>query len=274
MNQHLQDIMQIAENNDNIRALILYGSRVDPDVIPDQFQDYDLYCIVKNVPSFNISIFGSPILSFVPSENYPLLFPDKYSHLMLFGNDSRIDLTVCTLETFLSDWDKGQLMRCILDKDGTIPALNETDKSAYWITPMDKKSFEATCSEFFWEVQNMVKGLKRAELSYSMFIRDISLRDMLNRLIDQYIGINNEFRVSVGTLGKYRRKYLSAMEYDLYEKTYLSNTAEDRWNSLGYMMDLFSYLGKKIASNRGYVYPDNSEAIVRAYIHRIYQMEI
>lgn len=76
---------------------------------------------------------------------------------MLFDDDSRIDLTVCTLETFLKNRDQGQQMDCLLDKDGAIPDLNQYDKNAYFIKPMDVITFHNTCSEFFWEVQNMVK---------------------------------------------------------------------------------------------------------------------
>ena len=64
----------------------------------------------------------------------------------------------------------------------------------------------------------MAKGIKRDELSFTMFIRDVSLRDMLNCVVDEYIGMNNDYSVSVGTLGKYRKKYLSQIQYELYQK--------------------------------------------------------
>jgi hypothetical protein len=59
--------------------------------------------------------------------------------------------------------------------DDTIHELNSSDKNGYWVKPMDEKAFRNTCSEFFWETQNMDKGLKRDELSFAMFIRDILL---------------------------------------------------------------------------------------------------
>lgn len=271
MDKYLHNIIQIAQQDDNIRSLVLYGSRVDRDAVQDRFQDYDLYCIVKDVAELDVCVFGEPILSFVPSDNYPELFPNKRAYLMLFGDDVRIDLTICTLETFCSDRDEKQLMQSLLDKDGTLPHLNGNDNSSYWVTPMNEILFLQTCSEFFWEVQNMVKGLKRDELSYAMFIRDISLRDMLNRFVDQSIGLRNGFQVGVGTLGKYRKRYMPEREYTMYEKTYLSNSMQDRWDSLICMIDLFSCLGRKIASSCGYSYPESSETVVREYVCRIVQ---
>ncbi len=115
----------------------------------------------------------------------------------------------------------------------------------------------------------MAKGIKRDELSFTMFIRDVSLRDMLNCVVDEYIGMNNDYSVSVGTLGKNRKKYLSQIQYELYRKTYLSNAVEDIWESLFCMIDLFSILGKCIAKKYGYKYPKADERYMKNYLIRI-----
>lgn len=262
-------IINIARADDNIRGVILYGSRADSDVKPDQYQDYDIYYIVNDKDKFDVSVFENVKLSFVPSEVYPELFSGENTYLMLFDDDDRIDLTIGTMQTFLSNHTDGRLMKCLLDKDDKLHGLNKSDKSSYWIKPMDEKMFKNTCSEFFWEIQNMAKGLKRDELSFAMFIRDISLRDMLNRIIDIYIGMNNDYKVSVGTLGKYRKKYLSKDQYELFKNTYLSNTTEDTWNSLFYMIDLFGSLGRCIADKYDYKYPEEDEQYMRDYLFRI-----
>lgn len=189
MEEKYSYILKIAENDDNIRGVILYGSRVNDDVEPDEYQDYDIYFIVTNIVDFDVSVFENIKLKFVPSDNYPELFNNEHVYLMLFEDDSRIDLSVCTLQTFLTNRINGKLMKCILDKDNKIKEINENDKSTYWVKPLDERSFLGTCSEFLWELQNMAKGIKRDELSFAMYIRDISLRDMLNRIIDTYIGM-------------------------------------------------------------------------------------
>lgn len=269
MPDRLYEILKQAQQDENVRGAVLYGSRVNREIQPDPYQDYDIYFIVQAVERFDVSSISGVKLSFEPSRVYPALFPDECVYLMLFEDDSRVDLTVCTLKTFLEKHNKGELMRCLLDKDGKIPSLNQSDASGTWVSPMDEKTFQDTCSEFFWEIQNMVKGLKRDALSYAMFIRDISLRDMLNRLIDQCIGMRNEFKVSVGTLGKFRKNYLRQDEYDLYQKTYRSNTQRDRIDSLFYMLDLFSLMGKWVAAARRFDYPEEKEQVVRDYLQRV-----
>jgi aminoglycoside 6-adenylyltransferase len=262
-------IIDIAKSDENIRGVILYGSRADNSVIPDQYQDYDVYYIVNDKQRFDVSVFEDVKLCFIPSEVYPELFPDEDAYLVLFGDDDRIDLTVCTMQTFLTCHTHGQLMKCLLDKDDRLNTLNGDDRSTYWVKQLDSKTFRNTCLEFFWETQNLAKGLKRDELSFALFIRDISLRDMLNRVVDTYIGINNDYKVSVGTLGKYRKKYLSEVQYELYTNTYLSNTIEDIWRSLFFMIDLFGSLGRDIANKCNFTYPEEDEQYMRDYLYRI-----
>lgn len=266
MHNRYEYIMDIANSDDNIRGVLLYGSRADSSVKPDQYQDYDIYFIVNDTGKFNISIFENVMFCFCPSEVYPELFPGKNTYLMLFNDDDRIDLTVCTMQTFLSGYTNDQLMRCLLDKDNSVHGLNSDDKRGHWVKPIDEKSFRNTCLEFYWETQNMAKGLKRDELSFAMFIRDVSLRDMLNRIIDAYIGMRYNYQVSVGTLGKHRKKYLSQAHYELYKNTYLSNTTKDQWKSLFYMIDLFSSLARQIAEKYNFTYPVNEEQYIKNYL--------
>lgn len=269
MQNRYKYITDIARSDENIRGVVLYGSRADSDVKPDQYQDFDIYYIVNDKEKFNASVFENVKLCFVPSEVYPELFQGENAYLMLFDDDDRIDLTVGTMQTFLTNHTDGQLMKCLLDKDDKIHRLNDSDRSSYWVKPIDGKTFRNTCSEFLWETQNMAKGLKRDELPFAIFIRDISLRNMLNRFIDTYIGINNDYKVSVGTLGKYRKKYLSKAQYELYKNTYLSNTTEDVWKSLFYMIDLFGSLGRYIADKCNFIYPEEDEQYMRDYLCRI-----
>ncbi len=262
-----EQINKIAKLDENIRAVVLYGSRVNDDINSDEFQDYDIIFIVNNIKNFDISVFDDISLIFCPSEVYPEMFADELEYLMLFSDYSRIDLCICTLETFNNNHNNGQLMKCLLDKDNTINGINTNDKTSLHINQIDEIAFNNTCSEFFWEVQNMVKGIKRDELSYMMFIRDISLREPLNRIIDEYIGMNNNYKVSVGTLGKYRKKYLSNAEYTLYEKTYSFGTFDDIWSSLTAIIEMFGIVARKVAVKHGFNYPVASECFVIEYIN-------
>lgn len=60
-------ILSIAKANDQIRAVILNGSRADPNGKSDKCQDFDVVFIVKNFDSFLhdrswIDVLGKPVL--------------------------------------------------------------------------------------------------------------------------------------------------------------------------------------------------------------------
>jgi len=262
-------IVDIANRDTNIRGVLLYGSRANSEVQPDSYQDYDIYYIVKDKEAFDFSIFKNVVLRFVPSKVYPELFPNETTHLMLFETGERIDLTITTLKDFKAKAHTFEFCKCLLDKDGQLLEFNANNHCEFWVKPIDKTTFDNTCAEFYWEIQNVVKGLKRDHLSYTMFLRDIALRDMLNCMVDTYIGMLTDYSVSVGTLGRYRKSFLPKQYYEIYERTYLSNTVDDVWDSLFYMVDLFSLLGKHIAEKYDWDYSERTELFVRQYLQSV-----
>ncbi len=98
-------ILSIAENDDQIRTVIMKGSRVNPNVKKDFFQDYDIVYIVKDIKSFTdnhcwINQFGELMILQMP-ETIEIIPPANngcFSYLMQFSDGSRIDLTLVPVE--------------------------------------------------------------------------------------------------------------------------------------------------------------------------------
>ncbi|WP_205314216.1 aminoglycoside 6-adenylyltransferase [Pedobacter namyangjuensis] len=75
LNQNdIQDkTLNFAKTDERIRAVLLNGSRANPNVTPDKYQDFDIVFIVKDFDYFLtnrnwINIFGKPILQQLPDE--------------------------------------------------------------------------------------------------------------------------------------------------------------------------------------------------------------
>lgn len=188
---------------------------------------------------------------------------------MLLTDNTRIDVIICSLDTFHTKYrtDASQYpMKPLLDKDGALHGVEEQDESAFFVKPLDEQAYQQTCAEFYWEIQNVVKGLCRDHLPYALFLRDIALRDMLNRLVDCYIGIRHQYHVTVGALGKYRKRYLDEHTYEEYYRTYRANDTHDIWESVQTMMDLFQRLALIIAEEYQYDYPLEKDRIMREYV--------
>ena len=64
-------ILDFAKSDNRIRAVLLNGSRANPNIKPDRLQDFDIVFIVENLESFTIdhswtNIFGEKIIFQLP----------------------------------------------------------------------------------------------------------------------------------------------------------------------------------------------------------------
>jgi aminoglycoside 6-adenylyltransferase len=120
-------ILSTARQDERIRAVILNGSRLNPNVPKDLFQDYDIIYIVTEVMSFRrdpgwIVRFGELMVMQTPDDMgaEPPGAGDSYAYLMQFIDGNRIDLTLYPLAR-LDELPRDSLSLLLLDKDGDIP---------------------------------------------------------------------------------------------------------------------------------------------------------
>ncbi|GGN06600.1 hypothetical protein GCM10010967_47320 [Dyadobacter beijingensis] len=124
--QMMELILAVARSDARIRAVIQDGSRSNPSVHKDIFQDFDIIYIVKNLhPSVKdhrwVDVFGKRMIMQMP-EDMELYPPDEsikggFSYLLQFMDGNRIDLTLVPLKHFRRFTEDG-LCKLLLDKDG------------------------------------------------------------------------------------------------------------------------------------------------------------
>ena len=199
-------IKKVALDDENIRAAYIEGSRVNPNVPKDIFQDYDIVYVVETTRPFRedkdwIKRFGTILYMQYPEENvfYPADVENCYGWQIQLADGNRIDLHVCTKEYVLENLE---LYQILLDKDGIIPLPQETTDERYWVKKPREVEFQSTCSDFWWCLNNVAKGLWRKEIPYAMDVINDVLRPQLMRLLKWKIGVENKLSVSVGKSGK------------------------------------------------------------------------
>ena len=179
-------ILTQATADPRIRAVLLYGSRANPNIMPDIFQDYDVLYFVTDLESFTTdhswtNIFGEKIIWQLPDE---MSFGEKsdirFSYLMLFKDGIRIDLTLFPLDKFESHFKRESQTIVWLDKDHLFPDISESSDRDYWIMKPIEKEFLDTCNEFWWMSTYVSKGLRRNEITYAKEIMETAVRPMMN----------------------------------------------------------------------------------------------
>ena len=254
-------ILNTAKEDERIRAVIMNGSRTNPNAIRDIFQDYDIQYVVHETKSFRedklwIDRFGERLYMQYPEDNsyYPSDVENSYAWLMQFTDGNRLDLTICTLSQTLKDLHKDRLSKILLDKDNCLPQIPEATDEDYWVKKPSEKQFLDTCNEFWWCLNNVAKGLWREEIPYVMDMINKVIRPQLVRLLGWKIGYETSYRVSIGKSGKCMKHYLEKEKWDTFIHTYSSGDVNDICRSVFIMCNMFDTIAKEVANNMKFEY--------------------
>lgn len=266
-------IKDIAFKEENIRAAYIEGSRTNPNAPKDIFQDYDIVYIVTTIKPFRedkewINNFGKILYMHYPEDNvfYPSDVENCYGWQIQFADGNRMDLHVCTKENALANLE---LYQILVDKDGIVPYPQETTDERYWVKEPREIEFKCTCSDFWWCLNNVAKGLWRNELPYAMDVINFVLRPHLKRLLEWKMGIENNFSVSAGKSCKYFKKYLQEETYRQFLATYSIAEIESIWNSVFEMCDLFQSTAVELSKKQKFVYDFEQAENSLSFLHHV-----
>ena len=266
-------IKDIAFKEENIRAAYIEGSRTNPNAPKDIFQDYDIVYIVTTTKPFRedkewINNFGKILYMHYPEDNvfYPSDVENCYGWQIQFADGNRMDLHVCTKENALANLE---LYQILVDKDGIVPYPQETTDERYWVKEPREIEFKCTCSDFWWCLNNVAKGLWRNELPYAMDVINFVLRPHLKRLLEWKMGIENNFSVSAGKSCKYFKKYIQEETYRQFLATYSIAEIESIWNSVFEMCDLFQSTAVELSKKQKFVYDFEQAENSLSFLHHV-----
>lgn len=266
-------IKDIAFKEETIRAAYIEGSRTNPTAPRDIFQDYDIVYVVTTTKPFRedkewINRFGKILYMHYPEDNvfYPSDIENCYGWQIQFSDGNRMDLHVCTKENALANLE---LYQILVDKDGIMPYPQETTDERYWVKEPTEIEFRCTCSNFWWCLNNVAKGLWRNELPYALDMINFTLRPQLRRLLEWKIGIENNFSVSAGKSGKYLKRYLTEETYGQYLTTYSIAKIESIWNSVFGMCDLFQSTAVELSQKQKFVYDFEQAENSLRFLHHV-----
>jgi aminoglycoside 6-adenylyltransferase len=164
---------------------------------------------------------------------------------------------------------EGEPTITLLDKDGLLPVYPFPNDEVFWVRKPNHNQYYACCNEFWWCLNNVVKGIARDELPYAMQMLNSIVRNMLNKMVEWYIGVNTGFSVSAGKFSKYFKKYLPPELYAQYTATYSGSNYTDIWAAVDTMCNLFHTLTLKVATHFDFTYRQEEEAGMREYLRMV-----
>ncbi len=272
----LKLIINTAQSDDRIRAVIMNGSRANPAAPGDIFQDFDIVYLVTGVAPFQddpawINRFGEMMILQLPDamQDPP---PDSengsFAYLMQFIDGNRIDLTLFPLDR-LAQLGSDSLSLLLLDKDGIIVPFPPPSERDYLPRPPTAKAFSDCCNEFWWVSPYAAKGLWREEITYAKYMLDGAIREQIIKMLTWYVGVKTGFLRTPGKHGKYFKQYLEPELWAMLEKTYADASYEHTWDALYMACDLFRLTSSQVAEHFGFDYPHGDDEKVSAHLKHV-----
>jgi aminoglycoside 6-adenylyltransferase len=271
----LELILNTAKNDDRIRAVIMHGSRTNPNAARDIFQDFDILYLVTEIAPFTddhtwIHRFGELMILQMPEsmQEPPPQNDGSFAYLMQFTDGNRIDLTLLPVARF-NQLETDSLSLLLLDKDGLLQPFAAPSESDYLPRPPTTQAFSDCCNEFLWVCPGVAKGLWREEILYAKHIFDRFAREQLMKMLTWYVGMKTEFAHSPGKFGKHLKQYLEPELWEMLEKTYSDASYDAMWEALFTMCNLFRITATRVAEHLGFAYPYSDDKKVSAHLQHI-----
>lgn len=269
----LMHFINWASSKNTVRTAIMTSSRVSKDAKIDFLSDYDIELYVTELDVFTknddwLKEFG-PIMVRWPYKPKPAWKKGWITRLVLFKDGIRIDFQITDqMKIDPNQYDNGY--EVLIDKDGITSNLNPPTYSEFIISKPTKEEYETLVHEFWWDAYYIPKYLWRDELPFAKYMLDYTLRySFIHKIIDWYIGYENNWSVETGALGKKYKSLLSKGIWDEFEQTYAAGGVEENWTAFMRITQLFRKTAKYIGDKLGYEYPDEVDKEVMEFCKKI-----
>jgi aminoglycoside 6-adenylyltransferase len=166
----VEKLLVLANSDPDVKAVVMNGSRVNPNVVPDEHQDYDIafYLASEAIEKYKknltwIDDFGSLVLYQL---NY---FGEKnYIFLIQYFSGLRIDISFSDIDELQQDIDEDSLSYILLDKENRIKIDPIPNDNGYRIKAPTKFEWQFTTNELLWIQICILKEIARGEMELAI----------------------------------------------------------------------------------------------------------
>lgn len=268
-------ILGFAQADNRVRVVVMNGSRVNPNIERDIFQDYDIRYYVTEIEPFRIEehvapYFGEPIIvEKVEDQIYrPGSGDGRYTYNVQYEDGNRIDmgfLPIAMLESHLSD----SLTRVLLDKDNLIHHVLDPSERSYFIQEPTQRLYDDCCSTFLFTLGSHIpKTIWRKQLP-SLKCHIQRLREDLALMLGWHIGIKRGFERTLGSEYRNLQQHLEPALWQEFIRTYVGSDYDEIWDSLHTFQSLFAQTAKSVGEHYRYPFPEKENRGIRQFLEHV-----
>ena len=247
----IQRLTRLGEERDSVRAMILTGSRANPNFPRDILSDYDVILYTLNVAPFVESEewfreLGPVLVSIQPG--FEEMGRWVCTRLVLYEDGTKIDFTVRSMDhlkmlcsTGASPDDHGYVV--VLDKDGLTASLGTPTHKEYIPALPTASEYAESVNSFWWDSTYVAKYLWREDLMAVKLMLDHHLKqNYLRPMLEWLVESDRDWRWKPGAYGRGLTGELDA------------DTGRELAESLSRTTALFRKVAIKVAERLGYQY--------------------
>jgi aminoglycoside 6-adenylyltransferase len=279
----LDRLIHWAQGRAAVRAMLLTGSRANPQSTVDALSDYDVVLVVEDVRPFYddrswLDDFGAVLVAYWdPIHPAPGHGIEQVSNVIQYQDGIEIDFTLwpvplCQLiavaPTLPPDLDCGYAV--LLDKDGLTGGLPAPTHTAHLPQPPAEATFQTLVQDFLSDAPYVAKCLLRDELLPAKWCLDYDMKhNFLRQALEWLVGCQRGWDTPVGVLGRGLKRQLPPDLWLLLERTYVGADIEENWEALFRTLALFRRAAMEVAAQLGYAYPLDLDQRVTAHVQRL-----
>jgi len=269
-----------AMQRESVRAMLLTSTRANPNATLDAFSDYDIILIVDDIHPYYqdrswLGDFGDVLVAYWD----PIYLAPEYA-LEVFGNVTqyvdglKVDFTLWPIklvrriaeeDRLPADLDVGYTV--LLDKDQLTAGLKAPTYTAYIPKRPTGEAFYKVVEDFYSDAPYVAKCLLRDELLPAKWCLDYDMKHVyLRQMLEWRMELDCEWSIPTGALGKGLKKRLPAAIWSALEETFAGAEIDENWEALFKTLALFRDLGKQVADGLGYLFPDELDRRVTAFL--------
>lgn len=277
----IQHLVQWAEKEPSVRAVVLTSSRAVPHARLDAFSDYDAIIALTEIEPFYenrawLETFG-PVLALYRD---PLITDrgfQRSAFVTQYEDSLKIDFSLWPVELLKQIASEPQLppefdagYRVLLDKDHLTDTLQLPTYRSYIPKRPTEAEYHALIESFFLDTGYVAKFLWRDDLVAAKYILDHSLKhDHLVKMLGWRIEIDHQWALKLGPYGRGLKRLLPPDLWAQFEETYTGAEVSSNWLALFRSIDVMRRVAVEVGDLLGYRYPEDLERRTVNYLHKV-----
>lgn len=272
-------IIAWAQARDDIRAVLIVGSRARRTFPADEYSDMDLIVYTTDFAPYVadrawLEQFGTPwvvILDWLgPDHNWP-------EFLTVYDGALKLDFAFTPVQSLRDSVESGEPpdkrgYRVLVDKDGILTQFAPLPDAAPPGRPPTAQEFTDMVNAFWYGAVHAAKQIKRRNL-WGAKVRDWTMKQQLLTLIEWHTRVVHGWAYDTWYEGKWITRWADADTLNALNDCFGHFDPADSWRALRATMDLFRRLATDTAQRSGYTYPAVLDEKVTEYIRALWEGE-